>query len=123
MMRLPGSDGQRCAAVAAWVLTRSVDGVAAEPSSGAGGEQRVAGATGAFGRARRAAAPATGPVSGTRALLAALAFAADVRAGAEGDVGAVQAGEFGDPQPGLDGEQEQGAVASTFPAGRGRGRR
>ena len=34
-----------------------------------------------------------------------------------GDVAAVQAGELGDPQAGLDGEQQQGPVAPACPAG------
>ena len=45
--------------------------------------------------------------SAGRLVLAAFAVAADVRAGAEVDVAAGEAGQLGDPQPGLDGEQQQ----------------
>jgi len=51
-------------------------------------------------------------------LLASFAFAADVGAGAERDVGAVQADKLRDPQTGLDGQQHQDPVSSTFPPGR-----
>ena len=51
-----------------------------------------------------------------RALLSTLALAADVRAGAERDVAAVQADQLGDTQPGVDGECEHGVVAAAFPA-------
>ena len=37
--------------------------------------------------------------------------------GSECDVAAVQAGEFGDPEAGLDGQQHQGPVSPAFPAG------
>jgi hypothetical protein len=49
-------------------------------------------------------------------LLAALAVAAQVRAGGERDVGAAQAGELGDAQSGLDHGQQQRVVASAGPA-------
>src|SRR5437879_2136952 len=48
-------------------------------------------------------------------VLAALAVAADVRPGPEVDVLSPQARELGDPQPGLDVEQEQGRVAAAVP--------
>ena len=96
------------------------DGVAAEPPAGAGREQRVVGASGSFGQpGLQQRLDRAGERDGS--LLASFAFAADVRAGAEGDVGAVQAGEFGDPQAGLDGEQHQDPVSSSFPAGLVRG--
>jgi hypothetical protein len=76
---------------------QALDGVCAEAPSGAGGEQRLAGESGAFGhpdaqhrlggRGER-----DGPVS------AALAQAADAGAGAEGDVAAVEPGQLGDAQ-------------------------
>jgi hypothetical protein len=91
------------------------DGVAAQAPSGAGGEERIAGLSGSFGEPLRQQR-FDGFGQGDRAVFASFAFAADVGAGAEGDVGAVQAGEFGDPEPGLDGEQDQCAVSSTFPA-------
>lgn len=49
-------------------------------------------------------------------LFAALAEATNVGAGVEVDVAAVEPGELGHPEPGLGGEREQGAVASSFPA-------
>ena len=104
------------------VVDESFDGVAAEAPSGAGREQRVVAAPGSFARARRAATASAGAVRGTARCLASFAFAADVGAGAEGDVAAVEAGELGDAQPGLHGEQQQGPVASAFPSVRvGRG--
>ena len=48
-------------------------------------------------------------------VFAALAVAADVRAGAEVRVLAGEAGELRYPQAGLDGEQEQGVVAAAVP--------
>jgi hypothetical protein len=47
---------------------------------------------------------------------AALAEAADVGAGAEGDVAAVESDQFGNPKPGLHRQQQQRAVAAAFPA-------
>ena len=96
------------------------DGVAAEPPSGAGREQRVVGSPGSFGQPGLQQR-LDGAGEGHGALFASLAFAADVGAGAEGDVAAVQAGEFGDPQAGLDGQQHQGPVSSAFPPGLVRG--
>ena len=55
-------------------------------------------------------------------LLASLAFAADVRAGAEGDVAAAQPGELGYPKAGLDGQQDQHPIPSPLPPGLVRGR-
>ena len=55
-------------------------------------------------------------------VLASLAVAAHVRAGAEVQVVDAQAGQLGDPQSGLDGQGEQGVVASAEPgAAIGRG--
>ena len=50
------------------------------------------------------------------AVLSSLAQAADVRAGAEHDVVAVQADQLGDTQAGVSGEGEHGVVAAAFPA-------
>src|SRR5262249_24597839 len=55
-------------------------------------------------------------------VLAALAVAADVRPSPEVDVLTLQAGELGDPQAGLDVEQEQGMVAASVPGLAARGR-
>ena len=65
-----------------------------------------------------------GLVRGDGPLFAALALAADVRAGAESDVAAVeQADELGDPQPGLGGEQRAGrglaCLSQVAPVGSG----
>ncbi len=49
-------------------------------------------------------------------LLAALALASDVAAGAENHVSAVEADQLGDAQPGLEGEHQQGTVPPAFPA-------
>jgi hypothetical protein len=49
-------------------------------------------------------------------VFAAFAFAADVGAVAQGHVGAVEADEFGDTEPGLHGQQHQGPIPSAFPA-------
>ncbi len=91
-----------------------LDGVAAESPAGAGRKQRVVGSAGTLGE------PGREDCLGRRgewdrALFAAFAFAAEVRARAERDVCAVEAGELGDAQPGLDGEHEQRAVAAAFP--------
>ena len=40
-----------------------------------------------------------------------------MRAGGEGDVADLEADEFGDPQPGLDREQQERVVAAAVPAG------
>lgn len=50
-------------------------------------------------------------------LFAALAVDPDVGPGAEVDVVSAQGDEFGDPEPGLDGDDEEGVVASTAPSG------
>ncbi len=76
------------------------DGVAADKGTGGGGEQRVGGNSWALGE------PGLEDGSGRRhqrctPLLAALADGVNVRADAEGDVLAGEAGELGDPQPGL----------------------
>jgi hypothetical protein len=78
------------------------DGVAAEAAAGAGGKQRVGGASGAFGQPGLQQG-LDWAADGDDALFASFAFAVDGRAGAEADVGAVEAGEFGDAQSGLDG--------------------
>src|SRR5438552_4757345 len=92
----------------------ALDRVAAEPPPGPGWEQRVV----------RRAASLGDPcphhrlgLAGERdgALLAAFAFTADVAAGAQCDVAAVQAGELGDTQAGLQRQDDDRAVASPFP--------
>jgi hypothetical protein len=51
------------------------------------------------------------------AVFAAFAVAVGVRAGAEVDVVDGEPGEFGDTQPGLGGEYQQGMVAAAVPGG------
>ncbi len=96
------------------------DGVAAEPPPGAGGEQWIAGASGSLGKPDpQQGFDCTGEWDSS--LFAALAFAADAGAGAEGDVTAVQADELGDTQTGLDGKQQQHLISPTLPSGPVRG--
>ena len=107
-----GSVGWACAS---WMATRRSTASSAERAvrSGSGTAGRRA------GRGVRRARPA-GPrrwpaVNGVHRCFAALAGAADVGAGAELDVAAGEPGELGEPQAGLDGEREQGAVAPSGP--------
>ncbi len=90
------------------------DRVAAEVPAGGGREQRLGGVAadlvepgfqGGFG----------GGDQRCPAFLAAFADGVHVRASAQGDVAAGEAGEFGDPQPGLDGQGEHRVVASAGP--------
>ena len=104
-------DGQcRAAAAACMATSRSM-------ASGLSRLPVLAGNSGSAARparSRRArpAVPADGePVRGMARCLRPLPWQRTCAAGAEMDVGAVQAGQLGDPQPGLDGEQEQGTVA------------
>ena len=92
-----------------------LNGVTGEPAAGLGGEQRPGGTGIELGEP--GPHDLDGP-AGERGcpVFPALAVAADVGPGPEVDVLPVQAGELGDPQPGLDGEQEQGPVASAVPA-------
>jgi hypothetical protein len=90
------------------------DGVSAEPTAGAGGEQLFVWLAGPFSH------PGIEHCFGDcgerdRSLLAAFTGAANVRPGAEGHVGAVESGDLGDTQSGLDSEQEQRTVSSAFP--------
>jgi hypothetical protein len=95
---------------------KQFDRVAAEGLPAAGGEQRAVEAAAAL---VQPGPQRPGHLRGDRgaAFLAAFAQAADVRAGAEVDVGAGERGELGDPQPGLDGQGEQGMIAAPHPAG------
>jgi hypothetical protein len=90
------------------------DGIAAEPSSGPGREQRILEMAGSFGEPEPQQ-HLNRPVEGDGALLASFAFATDIRSGAEGDVAAVQAGELRNPQTGLEGQQQHDSVSTTFP--------
>ena len=91
-------------------------GVAAEPTSSAGREQRIARFTPALLQ------PDTengDGLSGDRraTLLPSFARTTDVRALFEVDVPAAKPGELGDPQAGLDGGRQQGVVTATGPPG------
>src|SRR5258708_10331738 len=74
------------------------DGIAAEPPSGAGREERVVGVSGSFAEPEpQERLGGAGERDGS--LFSAFAFAADAGAGSECDVAAVQADEFGDSKP------------------------
>jgi hypothetical protein len=87
-----------------------LDGIGAEASTVAGGEQRVVGTGSALvdpgsqqfggGRGERGAT-----------LFSAFAFGVDVGPDAEGDVAAVEPGQLRYPQTALDREQDQGVIA------------
>src|ERR1039457_145927 len=79
-----------------------LDGVTAERPAGDGGEERVGGVAVALGEPGGEHGADRSQWRGS--LPAALAGAADVRARAEDDVGAGEADELGDPQPGMGGE-------------------
>jgi hypothetical protein len=75
------------------------DGIAAEPPSGAGREERIAGVSGSFAEPEpQERLDGAGERDGS--LFSSFAFAVDAGAGSECDVAAVQAGEFGDPKAG-----------------------
>ncbi len=92
------------------------NGIAAEPSSGPGREQRVVEMACSLGEPEPQQ-HLDALVEGDSALLASFAFAADVGSGAQGDVAAVQAGELRNPQPGLEGQQQHDPVSTSFPSG------
>ena len=86
------------------------------------GRPRRVGNSGSLGGRARSAEPVPqdgdgAVVSGVIRSLRPLPWQRDVRAGAEVHVGAGEADQFGDPQPGLDGEQQQRVVASAGPGG------
>ena len=96
------------------------DGVAAEPPPGTGGKQRILRASGSLGQPDpQHDLDRTGERN--RSLFASLAFAEDAGAGAQGDVTAVQPGELGDPQTGLNSKQQQHLISPTLPSGPVRG--
>jgi hypothetical protein len=95
-------------------LDAPFDGVAGQPLPGRPGEQRVAGLPAAFGEPGFQD-PDGGGQERRVAFLPAFSRAVDVRPGLDPDVSAGQAGELGDPQPGLDGEREHGVVAPAGP--------
>jgi len=93
-------------------LGEPTDRVGAQPQPAGPGEDRVGAVTAALGEP---GAQDGGGLTGERrgAVFPALTGAADVRACAEVKVGDAQAGDLGDPQAGLDGEQEQGVVSPS----------
>ena len=110
------SDGQVCAAVAVYLAIRR-----SRASRLSGVPRRVMN-SGSAGWPPRSASQARRTVDGGGgergdSLLAALAQAADVRAGAQVDVADGQAGELGGAQPGLAGQHQQGVVAPPGPGG------
>ena len=119
------SDGHRCGGGDGVLADEPFDGVGAEASSGAGREQWLVAEAGAFARSRRRRTALGGCGERDRSVLAAFAVAADVGAGAEGDVAAVEPGELGDAQPGLDGERAAapGRVDLPIVCGSGAARR
>ena len=117
----PCSDGQVVDCHLGVVGDAVLDRVAAELAAAAGREQRLV-RVGAL-----SVEPVTQDGDGDRGergdpVLAALAVTGDVRARAEVQVGAGEPDQFGDPQPGLDGEQQQRVVASAGPRVHGRRR-
>ena len=108
-----GASGVGCGGV---LGDEAFDGVAAEVAAAVVGEDGRVGGGWAFVQpgfedARDVAAEGGG------AELAAFAVAADVGAVVEGEVLALEADEFGDAQSGLDGGEEERAVASAMPGG------
>ena len=92
------------------------DRVAAEQRAAAGRKQRIGVLTGLVVEPAAKHGDGAGSERGDP-VFASFAVAGDVGADAEVDVGAGERGEFGDPQPGLHGEQQQGMVAAPGPGG------
>ncbi len=93
-----------------------LDRIATERSALPGGQDWCVGDCGRFGQ------PVAQDVTGdgrqrSDTVLAALAVACDVGAGAEVDVTSGQCDELGDPEPALDSEDEHRVVASSGPGG------
>jgi hypothetical protein len=107
-------EGQDSPALEACRARRCSMGIAAEGPAGPGREQRLGrralpfgepGSQHGDGRLHQWCSP----------LLAALADAVDVRAGAEHEVCQGKAGQLGYAQPGLDGEEDHGVIAPPGP--------
>ena len=92
------------------------DGIAAEALAGDGGEQWVAGSAGTLPQPGLEDRPGRWHQR-CSSFLSALADGVHVGAGGERDVLTREAGEFGDPQAGLDGQGEHGVVAPAGPGG------
>jgi hypothetical protein len=89
--------------------------VATERLAATGREQRVVGAALSFLKPGTNDGDGVGGERGAP-LLTSFAEAADVRPGSELDVSAAEPDEFGDPQPGLEGDEEQGVIAAADPS-------
>ena len=112
------------AAAAVCLATSVLDGVAAEAACrGGSGRAESPGVAGAFGEPGAQHRDGGRGSAGWPAACGLCRGSATCGAGAEVDVAAVQAGELGDAQPGLDGEQQQGVVAAADPRCAGRVRR
>ena len=95
-------------------LEASCDGVSGEAPAGAGAKEGIVGGPLAF------LEPYAQHCCGCRAerhgaLFAAFAFASEVRACVEVDVGLVEGGELGDTQSGVHGEIDEGVISACFP--------
>jgi hypothetical protein len=97
-------------------IEASLDGVGAEAPAAGGREQRVGRRAGVFAEPGFEDRPGRGDER-RASLLASLADGVHVRSGGEGYVAAGESCEFGDAQPGLDGEGEHGVIATSGPAG------
>ena len=93
-----------------------LDGVAAERPAATGAEQRVGAGAAALGDPGGEHGDGLGGERGA-AFLAAFPAAVHVRPGAEAGVGDGEAGELGDPQPGLACQDQQRVVAAGVPGG------
>ncbi len=107
VMPLDVSDGHAAAAVATWRSTRRRTASRLSRFALRPREEGVARRPTALVEPTTQHRPRLAPQRGD-ALLAPLAVAAHVGAGAETDVGAREPGELADPQPGLQGEKQEG---------------
>jgi hypothetical protein len=93
-----------------------LDRIAAQAPAGAGREDRVAGQASAFGHPD----PQGGPEwrgQRNRPVFTTSTFAAQVCAGSQRDVAAVETEHFGDPQSGLDRDEQESVVTPALPGG------
>ena len=94
-------------------LEAVLDRVSAEASAVACREDRVVGLTASFMQPFGDCCDGRGGE-----FFASFAAASDMGAGGEVNVGVVDAGQFGDPESGLNREREQGTIAPSGPRGR-----
>jgi hypothetical protein len=95
---------------------QTFDRIAAQLGAARGWKQRVARLSLAFAQPGGHHADHL-PLQRRAPLLAAFAFAAEMRTGPQHDVSAAQMREFGDAEPCLNGEQQKGAIATADPCG------